>query len=503
MSAQLQQDLLLRPLQTPDDLHRWVRLFCNISVPRVAVCEGHAAPFDYLVRAYFEPASDQVVHAPRGGGKTRLAAVATLLDLLHKPGLSIRILGGSLEQSLRMWEHLTPDIAHLGRDLLERRLGNARSVKLTNGSSCAVLTQSQRSVRGLRVQKLRCDEVELFKPDVWEAAQLVTKSQLRVGSGELRANAQKPNSRLRSPLATLDSQLIHGAIDALSTLHEPFGLMQRVIDDAERVGTPVVRWCVLDVLERCPPERECASCPLWNECRGAAKTRCSGFLRIDDAIRMKRRVSQETWDAEMLCRRPSVKRSVFPTFDRATHVRETVALDDATAVTSLAIDFGYAAPFVCLWIRADATGVTHVIDEYVQPRRTIDEHIAEIRSRPWSEPDYAACDPAGDGGNEQTGISSVQRLRRSGFIVRHRPSRILDGVEQIRAALKPASGEPTLFIHPRCKHLIRCIQAYRYGSLATGNAELPVKDGENDHLIDALRYHVVNRSRRGLVERMY
>ena len=45
----------------------------------------------------------------RGAGKTRLGAIATLLDLLHKPGINIRILAGSLEQSLRMWEHLTAD----------------------------------------------------------------------------------------------------------------------------------------------------------------------------------------------------------------------------------------------------------------------------------------------------------------------------------------------------------------------------------------------------------
>ena len=35
-----------------------------------------------------------------------------------------------------------------------------------------MLAQSQRAVRGLRVQKLRCDEVEMFNPSIWEAAQL-------------------------------------------------------------------------------------------------------------------------------------------------------------------------------------------------------------------------------------------------------------------------------------------------------------------------------------------
>src|SRR5687767_13460237 len=93
-----------------DSLHAWVHGFCGINVPRIPICPGHCAPFDYLWHAYHEPASDVVVWAPRGGGKTRLAAVATLLDLLHKPGCAVRILGGSIDQSLRMWEHLEPDL---------------------------------------------------------------------------------------------------------------------------------------------------------------------------------------------------------------------------------------------------------------------------------------------------------------------------------------------------------------------------------------------------------
>jgi len=35
-------------------------------------------------------------------------------------------------------------------------------VRLENGSGAAVLTQSEKAVRGVRVQKVRCDEVELF-----------------------------------------------------------------------------------------------------------------------------------------------------------------------------------------------------------------------------------------------------------------------------------------------------------------------------------------------------
>src|SRR4051812_8663442 len=91
-----------------DHLHKWVRTFCGLDVPRVAVCAGHDAPFEYLRLAYMEPGEDLVVWAPRAGGKTRLGAVVTLLELLHKPGIEVRILGGSMEQSVKMWEHLRP-----------------------------------------------------------------------------------------------------------------------------------------------------------------------------------------------------------------------------------------------------------------------------------------------------------------------------------------------------------------------------------------------------------
>ncbi len=485
MSIKLEHDLLLRPLKTPDDLHRWVRLFCNLDVPRTPARPGSSAPFDYLVRAYFEPASDQVVHACRGGGKTRLAAVATLLDLLHKPGISVRILGGSLEQSTRMWEHLLPDLTHAARELLNRRTGNARRIQLSNGSTCAVLTQSQRCVRGLRVQKLRCDEIEVFSPEVWEAAQLVTRSAVcgRRSTGKTNACTADRRPTTADP--------VHGAIDALSTLHKPFGLMQQVIEQAEAVGTPVVRWNLIDVLEPCPQERECASCPLFAECGGVAKTRTSGFVRIDDAIRMKKRVSLETWKNEMLCERPSVRDAVFRSFDPAIHVRQEVRMENPSM--SLAIDFGVDAPFVCLWVRTDGE-LTYVVDEYLQSNRRTEEHILELQTRPWPAPTHIDCDPAGNARNEQTGISSVRALQKAGFVVRSRSSLVHEGIEQIRAALRPAAGEPTLFIHPRCRQLIRSITCLVHARV--GASLKPLKDGVHDHAVDALRYYFVNRTRR-------
>lgn len=467
------------PCRTPDELHAWIVRHADLHIPRTAVCPKHNAPFEYIRRAYFEPGADQIVWAPRGGGKTTLAALATVLDLLHKPGTAVRILGGSLEQSLRMWEHLVPLMTKIDETQIANPKSLARKLTLKNKSAAAVLTQSQRSVRGIRVQKVRCDEIELFDPLVWEAAQLTTKSTGTHG------NCKGPPVR--------------GSIEALSTLHKPFGLMRQLVDDAVASGRVLVRWCLLDVLERCPAERECAGCPLWDECRGAAKERADGFFKIDDAIAMKARVSLDVWNTEMLCRRPSTRGLVFPVFDTTEHLRVDAPFDLREADWSLAMDFGYSAPFVCLWIARYGEAV-YVVDEYLQEQRTVEQHLAELRKRPWPWTTRVACDPAGNGKSDQTARSNVDLLKASGYRVKSRPSPIVDGLELVRAALKSASGAVRLQIHPRCTKLIRAMQSYHY---ATDRSELPEKDGTHDHPIDALRYFYVNQQTTAIKPRTY
>jgi hypothetical protein len=460
-----------------NDLHTWIKENLHLNIPRTPVCPHHDAPFDYIKHVYFETDGDVVVWAPRGGGKTTLGAVATLLDLLFKPKCHSRILGGSLEQSLRMWESLLPMLEDIAPNDLADQRTRSRRLRMNNGAAAAVLTQSQRCVRGQRVQKLRCDEVELFKPEIWSAAQLVTRSRNKM---ELPAEAQ------------LDWPTGYRArIEALSTLHEPHGLMQEIIDTAAARGAKVFRWCLLDVLEKCPPERDCATCPLHADCQGAARS-ADGFFRIDDAITMKKRVCKETWEAEMLCLRPSRKDAVFSAFAPARHVSEqSWWKDDLEVKRTLAIDFGYRMPFVCLWLLHDRTGRVFVMDELVVREHTLEKVIQLIQARHVGFR-KVFCDPAGDNRNAQTSHSDVTVFRNAGFSVRHKRTKVQDGIEQIKAALDPAAGVPTLRIHPCCKELIRSMECYHYKK--DQGDERPLKDGINDHSIDALRYFYVNRT---------
>lgn len=475
--------------RTPEQLRAWLRLALGIEVPAEPASSRATptGPLAYLWHAFHEPPEgkpDAVVWACRGGGKTFYAALATVLDLHFKPGIEVKVLGGSLEQSQRLHAHLRRfferrPLAHL----IDGRMTDRR-VRLLNGSRAEVLAQSPTSVRGARPQKLRCDEAELFDRDVWAAAQLAPRSTLIRGTP------------------------VHASIEALSTCHEPFGLMSELIASAANPSSEtqatrarrLFRWGAVDVLETCPPQRPCDRCSLWPECRARAK-RGVGHLRIDDAVAMKSRVSASQWGAEMLCLRPRRDDCVLPEFDESIHVVETPPAgdrdqpagppDEPPAILA-GMDFGFRAPCVFLWASHEpASNTLHVIDEHTESRLTIARHIERIGTRPWPRPRWIGIDPAGNAAEAQSGVSHASLLRAAGYTVRARPSHIEFGLGLLRARLDPAGAPPRLYIHPRCGRLIESLTRYHYPPASMTESVQPAKDG-HDHAVDALRYLVLN-----------
>jgi hypothetical protein len=248
------------------DLRSFVSACMGVDVPDRSICGCHDTPMDYLWRSfncdYGEEASgDCIVWANRGGGKTELAAIATLLDCVFKPGCRSLILGGSFEQSKLMYEYF---VKFLGGGFGEEagRIG-AERCDFFNGSRVEVLTQSARNVRGRHVHKLRCDEVELFDAEILSAARFVTNS----------------------------SDSIKASMEMMSTMHRPYGLMQEQVEKAEAgAGAAVIKWCVWEVIEKCVG-RSCSQCPLWSDCGGKAKE-AAGYYKIDDCITQMRRSSR-------------------------------------------------------------------------------------------------------------------------------------------------------------------------------------------------------------------
>jgi len=522
-ASQIYRRLRRTPPLTRSALKNYIKVFLGIDVPDIKICPEHNTPMDYIWHCHIADFSchpersegsgyregdssaspqndnaseekylarretagrvtgnerrtmrnaDCVIWANRAGGKTELAAVATLLDCIFKPNCQVRILGGSGEQSGRMYEYLT-GFLNIGYDEFLASPALKTKCRFANGSAIEVLTQSPTSVRGQHIQKLRCDEVELFDEDVFAAAKFTTQS----------------------------TDNIIAALEAISTMHRPYGLMQKLVSDAQKLGTPVFKWCVWEVIEKCT-DRNCSQCPLWCDCQGKAK-KADGYLKLDDCITQMRRASRAAFEAEMLCKKPSLDNIVFDEFDPALHVRP---IDyDPNLPLYRALDFGFVNPFVCLWLQVDSAGVVRVIDEYVRSRATIDVHADEMKKRtPCCEESVAAtfCDPAGAGVNDVTGTSTVRELRAMEIQVRYRRSGILEGIELIRRAIRSGDGKSSLVISPRCQRLIEALQCYHYPDSSIANQaslgyarinnELPLKDGIYDHPIDALRYFFVN-----------
>lgn len=454
--------LRLSQPRTRKELHAWIRAYLGVSLPTKKICQHHDSPFDYLAHSFLESqgkSQDIIVWANRGGGKTMLGGVASVLDCIFRQQCQVRILGGSEQQAQQMYGHIRRILANNFDDLIDGRI-TARHCQFNNGSDVQILTQSQSSVRGQHVQRLRCDEVELFDPDIWQAAQFITQA----------------------------AHGISARLEALSTMHLPFGLMHTLVSQAACGHTRVFRWCIMEVLEKCT-DRNCSQCYLAEDCQGRAKE-ANGYFSIDDAIAQKRRSAKKSWQTEMLCLRPSMEDLVFAEFDPASHVKPITINPNMQLYRSF--DFGFSNPLACLMIGV-YDGCVFVLDEHILARTTLAEHAKLVKGK-WPYKFTANfCDPAGRQHNEITGTSPVSELAAMGICCQSRPTRISDGVDLIRNFLLAGDETVRLYIDPKCAGLITALQSLRYKRTAGSVTEQPHKDGIHDHVIDALRYFFVNR----------
>lgn len=458
------------------DIANYLHIFLGLTVPDKSVCADHHSPMDYLWHSFCadrvrqssavdgasaDCSADCLVWANRGGGKTLLAAAATLLDGLFKPNCRIAILAASKDQAQRLYGYL---LSFLDKGFMRFVVGkpSASGCQFVNGTRIWTLAHSAADVRGRHLHKLRCDEIELFEPEIFQAAQYTAKS---------------------------GSDLV-GAVEMFSTFHQPYGIMRTLLDQSAATGLRLFRWCIWEVIERCLPDRSCSRCKLSSDCGGKAR-QAAGFFRIDDCIRLLSRVSRAGFESEMLCRRPRSQRCVFAEFDPAVHIAPLSYRPDLPLYR--AIDFGFVNPFVCLWLQTDRQGRIFVLDEYVQRGKTVTENAKQVLAQtPCAEASVSGtfCDPAGAQRSDLTGSSAIRQLAAAGIVATYRKSGIVEGIEKIRAALKTADGAHRLIIDPKCRHLIDALQGYRYPD--NGASELPLKDGVYDHPIDALRYFFAN-----------
>jgi hypothetical protein len=172
-----------------------------------------------------------------------------------------------------------------------------------------------------------------------------------------------------------------------------------------------------------------------------------------------------------------------------------------------AIDYGYAAPFACLWFAVDLDGgvwayreaystgltATQQADRIVELSRTGGGRAEKI--------DYTVADPS-VWAKQGTGVSIASQYRSRGVICKKAMNARVDGWSRVRDWLRPdpARGvtidgtlipQPQLRVFPACENLVRTLPDL----VLDPDKPEDVKDGQEDHAADALRYGAMSRPR--------
>lgn len=98
-------------------------------------------------------------------------------------------------------------------------------------------------------------------------------------------------------------------------------------------------------------------------------------------------------------------------------------------------------------------------------------------------------DPAGRARKTSAGgRTDISILQNAGFIVKVRNSHtpIRDRINAVNSKLKNTQGVNSLFIDPKCKQIIASLERMTYKP----NTSIVEKDGELDHMADAVGYLV-------------
>lgn len=211
--------------RTKRQLQEWLKMLFGLVVPDTSVCPGHCSPLDAAVASYFATAPVVVWKASRGfGGKTSLLAAISVLELMD--GADVSLLGGSGRQSQQILNNVRQAWNRGGNIQGEETQSplstlipdepSSYRARTINGNELVALTASTKSARGPHPQRLRMDEVDEMREEVYAAAM----GQAMDGNG-------------------ISNQT------TLSSTHQyPDGTMTSVLKEAAERDWPVHEWCV-------------------------------------------------------------------------------------------------------------------------------------------------------------------------------------------------------------------------------------------------------------------
>lgn len=341
-----------------------------------------------------------------------------------------------------------------------------------------------------------------------------------------------------------------------STRKSSIGLVQKEIDHAKKTGLITRHWNTIDVTEACPPTRHkpegqhvtryindlllesiseqefedldevtqkkyyardafegCVTCPIFPACKGALATKqksTSPMLKpLPAVISVFKTTDVEQAQTDLMCRKADASGLVFPRFSRLKNGRTAKEIGEIITGTELprtfrvhdlrmlllergarfvaGIDWGFTHPYAyvlgAVWgkyffvVMAFERGGLELDDKVL-----VSEPLKQFSPAIYADPESP---------------SDTVTFRRKGFGMKKwdkYPGSVKMGIETVRLKLKPAVGEPELYIvsdDPGCDLLMERLERYAFILDAAGQVtDKPDDDGMD--LPVALRYGVMN-----------
>lgn len=150
-----------------------------------------------------------------------------------------------------------------------------------------------------------------------------------------------------------------------------------------------------------------------------------------------------------------------------------------------AIDDGYKNPRVILFCQELDDGTIIVFDEYYKSEQLPDQSVTECLERGYKLPALIIYDPSA--------VQFAAQLWNHPtvpFQTMAANNNVSEGIKAVRSYISDGSGVRSLYVHPKCTHLMEEMSTYTWSDsvVIQGGDPKPVK--EHDHSCDALRYMI-------------
>lgn len=213
-----------------------------------------------------------------------------------------------------------------------------------------------------------------------------------------------------------------------------------------------------------------------------------GNVTLEEIEAAKRELPERTFKQEYLASFETLSNRVYSNFDRSVNISSDLPDPREQRELYVGIDFNVSPVTAAIGIKA--VDQLLILDEISIENSNTTELAQEIKRRYPNQKIRAYPDPAGRARKTSAagGVTDFTILEQFGFVTiapkAHDP--VADRINNVQAMLCNAEGKRRLFIHPRCKELIKGLDGMTYKK----DTNLPDKSLGLDHITDALGYLV-------------